>query len=126
MSESKNNLEILFKKYNIVFFVTFNKKNEPSGRYMTVLNFENSDPAEIFFVTNSESNKIKDILQNDYVEIYLNTPMANGYLKYSGRAIIEKNQEIKKKLWHNLFLNWIPEGIKSKNYTVIKVKLKTK
>ncbi|MHA1341342.1 MAG: pyridoxamine 5'-phosphate oxidase family protein [Promethearchaeota archaeon] len=90
---------------------------------MTVLRLDGFDYNEMFFVTNSNSAKIKDILQNNNIEIYISPPMASGFYQIKGKAFIENNNEIKKKLWHNLFFNWIPAGVKSQNYTYLRVKL---
>ncbi len=97
--------------------ITINEIGIPHARTMDPFPVE--DDFVIWFGTNRNSRKVKDIKHNQNVTVYYTTPDWEQYVAIEGKAQLIDNEKVKKEKWKKEWNAFYPN--KSKNYILIKV-----
>lgn len=83
------------KKYKVVYFAT-SVKNQPRVRPLTMVSID----SDFWILTGMKDAKTKQLQENPMVEVCLplKKEKNTGYARFSGKAIIVKDIETKKKI----------------------------
>ena len=76
----------------------------------------------IWFFTNRQSAKVKDIEKDSLVHLVFANPSKDSYLDLRGRASIEHDRKSIEDKWNPIIKAWFPEGKNAPDLCLIKVK----
>lgn len=117
-----------FKKAKMVYLVTYDEKGEENTRPMT--NYSENPYAEIWFPTEKDTQKIKDIKNDPRVKVLVPSRNRVFYHQIEGEAELE-NSEVVAERWEWWYLSWrptqrkwfwFPPGLDEDNRAIIKIK----
>ena len=97
-------IEKAFKKAKVVFMITF-KGEEERTRQMT--NFNEDLDGTLWFPTEKDTRKVKDIKENNKVLITFPAEKRGKYYEIEGEASFASEQEVLNK-WEWWWLYWHP------------------
>jgi general stress protein 26 len=80
------------------------------------------DAGNIWFFSNSNSEKNKDILYNNKVQLFYANKNNAEYLSVYGQAAIIIDKELAQRLWTPIAKAWFKDGADDPTLTIIKVK----
>ncbi|MBL7829535.1 MAG: pyridoxamine 5'-phosphate oxidase family protein [Saprospiraceae bacterium] len=80
------------------------------------------DHGNIWFFSEKDSDKNKDILTNKHVQLFFSHPGKNSYLVVNGEAEIILDKKIIEELWTPVAKIWFKEGKDDPTISIIKVK----
>lgn len=76
----------------------------------------------LWFFTNLQSAKVKDIEKDSNVHLVFANPSKDSYLDLRGRASIEQDRKSIEDKWNPIVKAWFPEGKNDPNLCLVKVK----
>ncbi|MDZ4823094.1 MAG: pyridoxamine 5'-phosphate oxidase family protein [Flavobacteriales bacterium] len=129
MSETKNlnnkeandKLKSLVDDINICLFCTHLKTDDGStARPMAAQKV--CDQGNIWFFSEKDSDKNKDIAQDKHVQLFFSHPGKSSYLVVNGEAEIINDRAKIEELWSPIVKIWFPEGKDDPNISIVKVK----
>jgi general stress protein 26 len=109
----------LVKGIHIAMLTTLAKDGGMSSRPMAV----QDEPfnGTLWFLTRSTSEKINEIEQDQRVSLTLAEPKDSKYISLKGRASVNQDRAMIKKLWNPLYKAWFPKGEDDPEITVLRV-----
>lgn len=118
----KNKIFQFIAKQKTAFIASVNEQGYPVIRAM--LAPRKIEGNEIYFSTNTSSNKVKQYLENEKACVYF---YKRGKIKYQGIAITGKmevctDQATKEKIWHFGDKIFYKQGVTDPDYCVLKFK----
>jgi general stress protein 26 len=96
--------------------ITLDETGHPQARTMDP--FPPDSNMTVWFGTNSDSRKVKEILNNSKATLYYEAPDARGYVVLKGNAFMVDDSDKKLKHWKPEWKIFYPES--KENYTLIK------
>ena len=119
--EASKKLKELTSTINICMFST-NGTNDKGAvtRPMAVQQTETDH--YLWFFSNKDSNKNKEIRQNNFIQLYFSDPGKSTYVSVTGNAeiVIDDKQKIEE-MWNPLMKTWFQEGKDDPKISLIKV-----
>ncbi len=118
----KNKLFEFISKQKTAFIASINEEGQPVIRAVSAPHI--IDGNEIYFSTNTSSNKVKQFLANNKACVYF---YKRGKIKYQGISIIGEmevctDQATKDKVWHFGDRLFYKKGVTDPDYCVLKFK----
>lgn len=80
------------------------------------------DQGNIWFFSNADSDKNKEIEQDKNVQLFYSHPGKDSYLIVNGEAEITQDRNKIDELWSPVLKAWFPEGKDDPNISLVKVK----
>ena len=117
-SKIKNAAREIISAAGTSALITLDSTGNPRARAMDA--FPPEEDFTIWFGTNSNSRKVKQILNDPRVNIYYFDKELSAYVTIQGIASIVNDQWSKKKYWKKEWEAFYPD--KNETYTLIKVK----
>ena len=109
----------IFQYGQVVILYTYDLKHKIHGRDMTVL-LRPQDEDAIWFGTYLNSQKIKEIKNNNDVIINYKDPFRREKIILFGKIEIVDNVRIKKEMWNDSLQMFFPEGPESPKMILLK------
>lgn len=97
--------------------ITIDENGQPRARVMDA--FLPEEDFTVWFGTNPNSRKVKQIQNNPRVTLYYSDPEASGYVVIHGMATLVNNNEEKEKRWKETWTAFYPN--RDEAYLLIKV-----
>ncbi len=119
-NEAIAKIQSLVKDIGTCMFYTNASPGMHNSRPMAVI--ETDMNGNLWFFSNKESDKVKDILKDSSVHLVFANPSKNSYLDLLGIASIELDSESIKDKWKPIIKAWFPEGKNDPDLCLIKVK----
>lgn len=94
-----------FKNAKMVYLVTFDKNGDENTRPMT--NYTENPYENIWFPTEKDTQKIKDIKNNPKVKVLIPSRKKGFYHQITGEADLEDEKVVEDK-WEWWYLSWRP------------------
>lgn len=126
MEKNLNSKEAITKLQSIIndtgtcMFFTNTQAGVHNTRPMAVIEVDSN--GNVWFFTNVQSAKVKDIEKDSLVHLVFANPSKDSYLDLRGRASIELDKASIEEKWNPLVKAWFPEGKCDPNLCLIKVK----
>lgn len=108
----------IIKNSASVVLNTCDENGFPEARAM--LSLKQNSLKNIWFTTNTSSNKIKQIRKNDKVSVYFCFPEEWKGLCIIGKIEIVEDMETKKEIWQDGWEMYYPKGVQDEDYSVLK------
>ena len=117
-----------FKNAKMVYLITYDRKGQENTRPMT--NYSDNPYAEIWFPTDKDTQKIKDIKNNPEVKVLVPSRKKGFYHQISGRAKLEDQLTVEER-WQWWYLSWrpiqkrwfwFPPGLDTEKRAIISIK----
>ena len=115
-------LKDLTKEVKICMMSTdLQNDNGAATRPMGVQHSDDDD--NLWFFSDKESNKNRQIIENGLVQLYFSEPGKNTYISLTGNAEVVLNDRSKiDELWNPLMKTWFKDGKEDPKISLIKVK----
>ena len=120
-TEGVNKLKELVSDINICLFCT-NLKTDDGATCRPMAAQLVCDQGNVWFFSEKNSDKNKEITENENVQLFFSHPAKSSYLIVNGKAEIIFDKVKVDELWSPLVKTWFPEGKDDPNISVIKVK----
>jgi general stress protein 26 len=118
--EAIEKLKELVNEINICLFCTNLKTDDGSTcRPMSVIKV--CDQGNLWFFSEKNSDKNKEIAQNENVQLFFSSPSKSSYLVVNGKAEINLNKTKIEELWTPLAKIWFKDGKDDPAISIIKV-----
>ncbi len=126
--ERSKEFEEAFKEAKMVYLTTYSKDGDENTRPMT--NYSESPYELIWFPTEKDTQKVKDIQHNPKVKILVPSRKRGFYYEIEGKAEFE-DQEVVNQKWQWWYLSWrptqkrwfwFPAGLDDDKRTIINIK----
>lgn len=105
---------------NVAMMVTEDESGALRSRPMSNAAIDIEEPA-IWFFTDKESPKIKEIKKDHAVNLAYAKPESNDYLSISGKAQIVSDDQKVNQFWEDGLKQWFPQGKNSDRIALLKV-----
>lgn len=79
----------------------------------------------LWFLTSSQSGKVKAIAHDKQVNVAFGDPSKNEFLSLAGAAQVLVDKEKIKELWSPAYLAWFPKGVDDSDICLIRVDVET-
>lgn len=119
-TEAIKKLQSLVNAINTCMFYTNIQTGIHNTRPMAVIEVDNN--GTLWFFTDIQSNKVKDIEKDSSVHLVFAHPGKDSYIDLRGRASIEQDRKSIEDKWTPIIKAWFPEGVSDPNLCLIKVK----
>jgi general stress protein 26 len=121
----QNNLAIdklkrLVQDVNTCMFISSGKSAKQNTRPMVVIDIDSR--GNLWFFTNRYSDKVKDITDDNHVQLVFAHPARAIFIDIHGRASVETDRNYLEEKWTPLVKAWFPEGKDDPSICLIKVK----
>lgn len=103
----------------VCHFVTYNNGQELVTRPMSALQVD--EGGNLWFISNKNSHKNQQILENDNVDLLFAHTTKQEYLSIKGKATIIFDKDKIKELWSPFFNAWVEDGVDDSNNSLIRV-----
>lgn len=113
-------LQSLINDIGTCLFFTNTKTGIHNTRPMAVIEVDMN--GNLWFFTNQQSAKVKDIEKDSHVHLVFANPSKDSYLDLRGRASIEQDRKSIEDKWNPIIKAWFPEGKNDPDLCLIKVK----
>ena len=120
-SEGIEKLKTLVDEINTCLFCT-NLKTHDGATTRPMAAVKVSEDGNIWFFSEKDSEKNKEIEQNTTVQLFFAHPGIGSYMVVNGEAEITTDREMIEKLWTPVVKIWFKEGKNDPNVSLIKVK----
>lgn len=114
---SQERLDELIDSFDTAMLVTRSLQGELRARPMAIAG--HGEEGILYFASRAEDEKLEEILQSPEVAVTMQG--SDRYLSISGRARLDTDVLLTKKLWSPAMSLWFPEGAADANLTVIRV-----
>lgn len=118
--EAITKLKQLVEEIDICLFCT-NLKQDDGETCRPMSSREVSDDGSIWFFSEVDSIKNREIERNNEVQLFYSHPGKDSYLVVNGEAEIVHDKATIERLWHPAAKAWFPEGKSDPRISVIKV-----
>lgn len=119
-NEAVDKLKALVDDIRTCMFFTNTQAGIHNTRPMAVI--ETDINGNLWFFTNKQSSKVKDIEKDSHVHLVFANPSKDSYLDVRGRASIEDDRKSIEEKWNPIIKAWFPEGKNDPELCLIKVK----
>jgi general stress protein 26 len=75
----------------------------------------------LWFFTSANEPKVREIQNDDHVNVAYADPDKNNYVSVSGRATLVRDKVIAKELWNPFYKAWFPKGLDDPQLALIRV-----
>ncbi len=126
--ERSKEFEDSFKEAKMVYLITYDEDDGENSRPMT--NYSEDPYEQIWFPTDKETQKVKDIKNNPRVKVLVPSKKKGFYYEIEGNAEFE-DQEVVNQKWQWWYLSWrpnqrrwfwFPPGLNEDKRTIINIK----
>jgi general stress protein 26 len=114
-------LQSLVKEIDTCLFCT-NLKTDDGATCRPMSTQKVCDQGNLWFFSDVNSDKNKEIKQNKHVQLFFSHPGKNSYLVVNGEAEIIIDKTKAEELWTSVAKIWFKEGIDDPSLSIIKVK----
>lgn len=104
-------------------FTTLTEEGALHSRPMAAQELDENN--SLWFLTSSQSGKVKAIAHDKQVNVAFSAPAKNDYLSLAGTAQVLIDKEKIKELWNPAYLAWFPKGVDDPNICLIRVDVNT-
>ncbi|MEJ7585962.1 MAG: pyridoxamine 5'-phosphate oxidase family protein [Ferruginibacter sp.] len=118
--EAISKLQALLQDIGTCMFLTDTHAGINNTRPMAVIEVDVN--GNVWFFTNKNSAKVKDIEKDSNVHLVFASPAKDSYVDLRGRASIELDQKSIEEKWKPIIKAWFPEGKNDPDICLIKVK----
>lgn len=119
-SEAVSKLHDIIKVTRTCMLITSGKSGKNATRPMSVVDVDAD--GNIWFFAGSHSNKVKDIEEDQQVQLVFSHPGKEAYMDIHGRASVEKDAQYLHEKWNPLVKAWFPEGVNDPALCLIRIK----
>jgi general stress protein 26 len=119
-TEAIKKLQSLVDSINTCMFYTNTQTGVHNTRPMAVIEVDKN--GTLWFFTNLQSNKVKDIEKDSNVHLVFAHPGKDSYIDLRGRASIEQDRKSLEEKWNPIVKAWFPDGVDDPNLCLLKVK----
>ncbi len=122
MSESADDRTALFKKVKdvkVAMLTTLEQDGSLRSRPMYTQQVE--DAEALWFFTNEDSGKIREITGHQEVNLAYSDPDSSLFVSVSGRASVVDDREKAKELWNPMNEAFFPEGVDDPDLVLLRV-----
>ncbi|MEP7108759.1 MAG: pyridoxamine 5'-phosphate oxidase family protein [Ferruginibacter sp.] len=119
-NEAIAKLQSLINDIGTCMFFTNTRSGIHNARPMAIIEVDMN--GNLWFFTNQQSAKVKDIENDSHVHLVFANPSKDCYLDLRGRASIEKDRKSIEDKWNTVIKAWFPEGKNDPDLCLIKVK----
>lgn len=119
--EGVDKLKELVSDINICLFCT-NLKTDDGATCRPMAAQNVCDQGNVWFFSEKNSDKNKEIAENENVQLFFAHPGKSSYLIVNGKAEIIFDKAKVDELWSPLVKTWFPVGKDDPNLSIIKVK----
>lgn len=127
---NKTYKELLFKSFALQLS-TVNPDGAPETRAMINIHnkqiaphlegvFADTPAGEIYFITNTSSDKMKQIAKNNKASVYMYDAQTYEGLLLMGTVSEIKDQKIKDSFWHDSWKIYYPDGKDGGDFSILK------
>ena len=126
MEKNLNSKEAIEKLRSLVndigtcMFFTNTQTGIHNSRPMAVIEVDVN--GNLWFFTNLQSAKVKDIEKDGNVHLVFASPAKDSYLDLRGRASVEQDRKSIEDKWNPIVKAWFPEGKDAPDICLLKVK----
>ncbi len=117
--EAIEKLHDIIKEVKIAMMTTKTSKGKLQSRPMSTAGVDYD--GTIWFFTNDDSKKVKEVEKTGEVCLSYSNPSANTYASINGIITVDDNKFKKEELWNNMLKAWFPLGLKDPNLTLLKI-----
>jgi len=107
----------LIQQAGVAILVTAEADGAHAGRPMLPLLLE--DDPHIYFLTHQSSNKVTQIAVRPQVSLAITA--SDRYVVVIGRAVVVRDPEMIRRLWHPTYRAWFPDGTDDREAAVLRV-----
>jgi general stress protein 26 len=75
----------------------------------------------LWFFTSANEPKVREIQNDDHVNVSYADPDKNNYVSVSGRATLVRDKVIAKELWNPFFKAWFPKGLDDPQLALLRI-----
>lgn len=119
-TEAVKKLQDLVSDMRTCMMITSGKTGARASRPMAAVDTDHM--GNIWFFTNLQSNKIKDIEIDHFTQLVFAHPGKDTYLDVRGRANVITDKESIKSKWTPLVKAWFPDGVDDPNLCLVQIK----
>lgn len=114
-----NKLFELIRETSICMMATIDGDGQLRSRPMA--NQSEYRDNSLYFFTDKNSPKVKEIRANPHVNLSYGEPKKNHYVSVSGQAELVLDKELMKEFWKPIYKAWFPEGLDDPSISLLKV-----
>ena len=119
-SEATKKLQVMVNDIRTCLFITSGKTGNRTSRPMAVVDVD--DDGNIWFFADINSNKVKDIELEHFVQLAFAHPGKDSYLDVRGRASVTTDKNAISEKWNPMVKAWFPEGKDDSSVCLIRIK----
>jgi general stress protein 26 len=119
-TEAIKKLQELVGSVKTGMLVTSGKSGRNTTRPMAVVDTDNS--GNLWFFADRNSNKVRDIEEDQQVQVIFAHPGKDTFIAVHGRANIETDARYLAEKWNPLIKAWFPQGIEDPALCLIRIK----
>jgi general stress protein 26 len=122
-AEARAKIWELIRDIEIALLVSHDESGRLHARPMGTLRPKDgqSAPGEIWFMTDANSPKVKEILKDSNVLLSYSEPKKQIYVSVAGKAQIVEDKAKIKELWSEPLRTWFPDGPEKSAIALIRV-----
>ena len=75
----------------------------------------------LWFFTSANEPKVREIQNDDHVNVSYADPDKNNYVSVSGRATLVRDKVIAKELWNPFYKAWFPKGLDDRQLALLRI-----
>jgi general stress protein 26 len=117
--QAVNKLRELIKKESICLFCTDLMKQPIQTRPMSTQDVD--EQGNIWFISSIKSDKNREIMQNNSVQLFYSNPGSSEFLSVFGSAMITTDRKKIEELWTSFANAWFEEGKDDVDVSLIRV-----
>lgn len=106
MSNDEQRLSDLMADFNTAMLTTVGLDGDLQSRPMAIADL--ADDGEVWFVTDRNSEKVFEVVENDRVAVTMQG--MTRYISLHGTCQLVDNSDKIKELWKEAWLGWFPQG----------------
>lgn len=118
--EAVKKLKEMVSDIRTCMLITSGKSGTRGARPMAVVDTDHL--GNIWFFTSLQSNKVKDIELDHFVQLVFANPGSDSYLDIRGRANVITDQQSIKDKWTPLVKAWFPNGAEDPDLCLLQIK----
>ncbi|MES2328886.1 MAG: pyridoxamine 5'-phosphate oxidase family protein [Bacteroidota bacterium] len=119
-NEAVKKLQELVSDIRTCMMITSGKTGARASRPMAAVDTDHM--GNIWFFTNLQSNKVKDIEIDHFVQLVFAHPGKDSYLDVRGRANVITDAASIREKWNVMVKAWFPEGISDPDICLLQIK----
>ena len=119
-NEAVEKLQEMVSDIRTCVMITSGKTGARSSRPMAAVHTDHM--GNIWFFTNLQSNKVKDIEMDHFVQLVFAHPGKDSYLDVRGRANVITDKKSIEEKWTIMVKAWFPDGINDPDICLLQIK----